>query len=77
MAEAFFIYNPKTKTAQERDDKVIPDPIILGDVEIIKDGKKILITATNGQEQYVNVQPRDYPKDGREREQRRGAIRSK
>lgn len=75
MANAFYIYNPKTKSPQVRNDKIIPDPIVLGDTEVIVDGKKELVTATNGQLLYPLVKPNDYPTTSAGRERRRGAVR--
>ena len=77
MGRAFFIFNPSTNDAQERDDKIIPDPITLGVTEMIIDGKLVEITATSGTEQYALIEPGDYPSDAEERQARRGAVRSK
>ena len=75
MAHAFFMFNPSTNNVQVRDDKVIPDPVELEVSEVIIDGKKRTITATSGVEQYVIVEPGDYPDDDQERQARRGAVR--
>jgi hypothetical protein len=75
MGKAFFVFNASSNDVQERDDKIIPDPVVLGNTEIILDGKKTLITATSGVEQYVIVEPGDYPENEQERQARRGATR--
>jgi hypothetical protein len=74
---AFFVFDPIANDVQERNDKIVPDPVILGETEIILDGKKEVITATSGQEHYVVVEPGDYPTDADGRQQRRGAERTK
>lgn len=75
MGNAFFIFDPSTSSKiKQRDDKIVPDPIILGDVEIIEDGKRKTITATNGQELYVVVKPGDYPENEAQRKRRRGTA---
>ena len=76
MSNAFFIYNPNTQKPNARDDKVIPDPVVLGDTVVLIDGKYITVTATNGQLAYpLSIRPGTYPRDARERQSRRGAVR--
>lgn len=76
MANAFFIFDPNKRDVQERDDKIIPDPVELGNSEIIVDGKKTVITATSGTLQYPLIEPCDYPQTEDERQARRGSVRS-
>jgi len=76
MGRAFFIYKPSIKDAEPRDDKIIPDPVTLGPVQLYIDGNKTLITATSGQIQYVYIDPEEYPSDEQSRKARRGSVRS-
>lgn len=79
MAEAFFIFDPKETTfsgaVQERDDKILPDPVEMDVNYPIIDGKEVEITATSGVDQYVLVEPHDYPTTEDERNRRRGSVR--
>lgn len=77
MDRAFHIYNPNVKDVQVRDDKILPDPVTLGVTSMVVDGKTIDITATSGVEQYVIVDPGEYPIDAAGRWLRSGSEPAK
>jgi len=77
MTNAFFIFNPSTQEPYVRDDKIIPDPVTLGVTEVVIDGKKEVITATSGVQQYTIVEADAYPLDAAERQAVNGSIASK
>lgn len=54
---------------------ILPDPIVLGVTEQIVDGKLETITATSGVEQYIIVDPGDYPTTEEERFRRGGKVK--
>lgn len=56
---------------------VLPDPIELEISYPIIDGKVVEVTATSGHEQYMIVEPGDYPVTEDQRQKRRGSVRSK
>jgi len=80
MANAFYIFDPKelsiSGSVQERDDKILPDPVEMETNYPIIDGKEVEVAATSGVDQYVLVTPDDYPTTATQRDKRRGSIRS-
>ena len=76
MANAFFIFDPESVSseggAQQRDDKIIPDPVTMEVNYPIIDGKEVEVVATSGVDQYALVAPGDYPLTQDKRDQLSG-----
>lgn len=54
---------------------IIPDPITLGESEVMIDGQKVIVSGTVGQKQYLIVEPGDYPMTEDARRKRAGSVR--
>ena len=76
MANAFFIYDPTgSGNIQQRDDKILPDPVTMDVNYPVIDGKVEEVTATSGVDQYLIVHPGDFPTTADQRQARRGSVR--
>lgn len=54
---------------------IVPDPIVLENTTVLVDGKYVEVTATSGSQQYMIVEPGDYPMTEDERHRRAGSIK--
>lgn len=76
MANAFFMLDTKGKFVEDRDDKIIPDPVEYTQFTTVIEGRITTLTGISGSMCYPIVDPGDYPADGNDRERRRGSIRA-